>query len=331
MSSGSVRVATDKLQLEKLAIDRLRAAWNGFSARELPGPVVTLRAPRDEGKSVVFGLGTVEAGGLRIVAKELLAAAATVEVRIYKDVLPDLPLRGPQLLGAVDSVDSGRVWLFLEEIVGPRFDKTDGGHVGMASRWLATLHATSKQSEVGESLSWRGPDYYESLMTRTLSELEELPANPAIDREHVEVLRRLSCHLERLRSGRDAFADVYLGLPASVVHGDFKGNNMAFSETIAPSALRVFDWSEAHRGPWAVDLSWVDPSEYLAGLVSHGQRCDRADVDEWVVFGSIVRWTLAASWEIPGLRYEWVERRMRHMAMYENRLGTAIESSGWLR
>lgn len=328
MLDEGMRVASDPAVLEWEAVERAKTAWDVFSGRVPPAPILTLRGPRDEGKSVVLGLGPVGPGGRRVVAKELLATAADAECAIYQDILPALSLRGPELLGRTESLVPGRAWLFLEEVSGPPLDKRDRHHVAIASRWLGAFHVAGL--DVATSLPQRGPDHYESLIALTLSEIDDLPSNPAIHRRHVTTLRRISGHLERLLSNWGTLAGLYLRLPASVVHGDFKANNMIFSGRVALAELRVFDWSEAHRGPWSTDLWWVDPIEYGKALATNGHRFRQMEVDDWRALGSMLRWVLAVSWEIPGLRYEWVERGMRRMATYEERLHAAIAKSEWL-
>lgn len=331
MLSEELPLAAELAGMEQDAIRRLSRAWVGFGGGPTPDRIETIRAPRHDGKSVVFRLGRVGSGAQGVVAKELLAEAASVELNIYREILPQLPMRGPELIGWIDSSDHERVWLFLEEIDGPPYDKTDPDHVAIASRWLAALHAATSNGEFDGLLPERGPEYYSSLAGRTIIDLEDVSNNAALDLSQSQVLRRLSQHLSRLLRSSDSFGDLYDSLPLGLVHGDFKGNNMAFSSRVGLGELRVFDWSESHLGPLAIDTWWVDPHVYRTALETAGLVCRREDLDVWRRFGAVVRWLSAASWEMPRLHYEWVERPMRRMSLYETRLRSALGASPWLR
>ena len=330
MLSDPVRVAPDPVPLERAAIRRLRSAWSEFPGNGTLENVRILRAPRDEGKSVVFGLGPVGPGGVGVVAKELLSEAAETELTVYGDVLPRLSSRGPDVIGWIPSVADGRTWLFLEEIQGHPFDKKDPEHVGIASRWLADFHAGTSLIGLDSLLPGRNPEYYTSMARRILFDLEDLAANLALDSGQIKVLRQLFDHLSRFVGSSGSFGDVYMSMPSALIHGDFKGNNMAFSERAILEDLRVFDWSEAHRGPLAIDTWGVDPLAYQVALKDAGVGHRREVVDGWALFGSVIRWLSAVSWEVPRLRYEWVDRPMRRMSLYETRLRSTLDASPWL-
>lgn len=325
-----IKVAPDPVLLESAAIERLQAAWSEFSGHGMLEEVRTLRAPRDEGKSVVFGLGRVGPGGVGVVAKELLSEAAQTELTVYRDVLPRLSNRGPDVIGSIDSIADGRMWLFLEEIRGPGFDKKDPEQVGIASRWLAEFHSGTSQSGLDGLLARREPEYYTSLGRRALADLDEVAANPMLDKSQIGVLRQLSGHLSRFVGSSAAFGDVYVSMPSALVHGDFKGNNMAFTKRTVHQDLRVFDWSEAHRGPLAIDTWRVDHQAYQTALRDAGIKDWLEGFDAWTLFGSVTRWVMAVSWELPRLRYQWVDRPMRRMSLYETRLRSTLEESHWL-
>jgi hypothetical protein len=324
--------STDRRAEEAAAIMRASRAWTDHSFGPPPNDVKAVKGPRDRGKSVVLSLGRVGPGGRPIVAKELLSEAARVETAVYRDILPRLPaIHGPEFIGWVGSVEPHRVWLFLEQIQGPPLDKTDPSHVAIASRWLGRLHSGTLLEEFHGLLPDRGPDHYLTMAVRTFSGLKEVSENPALGRVEIDVLARLSAQLSMILDSYDSFADVYTHLPAAVVHGDFKGNNMAFSGAIGLENLRVFDWSESHYGPLAVDMWWVDSDAYREALNVNGLAHDRATIEEWRRFSAVMRWLSAISWEIPRLRYEWVERPMRRMTLYEGRLGSALRDSAWAR
>lgn len=319
------KLADSLAAMKDAAIRRALDAWSLYAGGATPDRIDVIRAPRLDGKSVVFGLGPVGPQGEGVVAKELLADAASVELEIYREVLPRISLRGPDLIGHVDSTEPGRAWLFLEEIGGPPFQKRDSGHVAIATQWLAAFHVGTSGADFAELLSERGPEHYTGMAAATVTELDEVSENPALGVSDHDLLRRLSWHLSMFLAFSDSFGDVFRSLPSGLVHGDFKGNNMAFSSGVGLRELRVFDWSEAHRGPYAIDTWGIRPDVYRAALVKRGLDYPVEEIDLWSRLGSLARWVAATSWEMPRLGYGRGERSMRRLAYYERRLRSALE------
>jgi hypothetical protein len=331
MTGDVSSAASEAGERQKAAGERAIRAWVGLAPdSKVPARVETLKPPRHRGKSVVLGLGAVGPGGMHVVAKELLDEDAHTELAVYRHVLPRLSVRGPELIGFTESERAGRTWLFLEAVTGARFDKSDRNHVARATLWVATLHAETASGSFGSHVPRRGPDHYTALMRRAVSGLAEVSSNQALTEGQRGRLQKVSALLDRIRASSERFADAYSTLPGALVHGDFKGNNMAFSMADGARELRVFDWSESHWGPMAVDVWSIDSFDYQIALERRGLIYDSGTIEQWMRFGSVLRWASAIFWEIPRLRYPWVERPMRRMTLFESRLRAAIESSPWL-
>lgn len=323
--------ASASLKRREAAAERAVSAWREFSGGSPAPPRVDfLKRPRRRGKSVVLELGGVGPGGMSVVAKELLDDACHTELVVYRNVLPALSVGGPELFGSIASSRPGRTWLFLEAVTGTPFDKANPAHVAIASGWLATFHAESATRGLCDALPRREVDHYLSLASSALISLGEVASNPALNRDQVDVLSSISSLLEKLLGSSEGLKAIYASLPVSLAHGDFKGNNMAFAVASGEEGLKVFDWSESHRGPMAVDLFSIDGAIYRTALNEMGLDEIPGTTERWVLFGSLLRWILAISWEIPRLRFDWVEGPMRNMFLYEIRLRTALERSSWI-
>lgn len=324
--TGSVELG---LRDSERAAHSAASAWLRFSPNSTPPMRVhTLKGPRVDFKSAVFELGPVGLGGMDVVAKELFCDAARIERTVYRSVLPKLSVSGPRFIGWVGSDDPQRDWLFLGAVAGEPFDKTNPNHVATASRWLAALHAETSGRNAELGIPRRGPELYEKALAEGVAGLEEVSHNKALDLVDRRLLREISDQLETLTSGWALIAEVYSALPTALVHGDFKGNNMAFSGQ--EDELLVFDWSEAHWGPMAIDLSSVDLGVYHFALRERGPAFELETLEEWKRLGLLLRTVMAISWEIPRLEFPWVERPMRRMVLYESRLRASIENSAWL-
>ncbi len=300
-------------------------AWRELRPRSpIPRHIEVLKRPRPNGKSAVFGLGAVGPDGAEVVAKELLAGAAEIELTLYRNVLPRLSVGGPAWYGSIRSGDQ-RTWLFLEAVTGPRFDKHDPRHRTEASHWLATLHGETARRTIEARLPARGPGHYRTLVEMASAALADVIHNPAMSAADRQVLRRTAAHMEAVTERWELVAEIYGEAPEALMHGDFKRTNMAFAPVESGSALKVFDWSEAHWGPLVVDLWAAEPVEYRRVLHTAGLTVGVAALDRWRRLGTLLRLVSSIVWEIPRLRFQWLERPMRHMALYEERLPPAIE------
>lgn len=302
-------------------------AW-AAAAPGLPSParIAALKAPRGTtGKSAVYHLGPVGPGGVQVVAKELLSEAAEVECAVYCDLLPRLSVHSPALLGRAPSSDPGRTWLFLEAVTGVRFDDRCPAHVSAATRWLATFHAEAIVGGRGIELPLRNRGFYRQRLDRAAAGIGEACSDPAMSPDDVATLRRVASQLETAREGWIRLTDGFHTVPTGVAHGDFSGRNMAFSERNEKSELKVFDWSEAHRGPIAADLWAADRGEYQLRMEECGMAFSFAEITSWWRLGMLLRLISSVFWEIPKLRHGSSGRPMRRIALYEQALRESIQ------
>lgn len=304
-------------------------AWMRFTP-DSPEPSITKtwKGSRFESKSEVYSLGPVGPDGVEVVAKELLRQAADVELTVYRDVLSRLSVRGPRLLGWIDSDRPESRWLFLERVGGTPFDKTNHAHVAQATRYLAALHCEAITEPVTATLPDRSAGFYESLLHTTTADLDRVTPNPALTGADRTLLSSIASLLQTLAATWDSVAGVLDACPVTLVHGDFKATNMAFADR-GGQDLRVFDWSEANRGAAAIDLWAADVAGYHEALDEYGPTPPIDEIAGWAEVGSLIRTVLSIAWEVSRLQFAFVERPMRRMALYESRLRTAMEDPRW--
>lgn len=300
-------------------------AWTALAPhRPRPVQVVVLKAPREQGKSAVYNLGSVGPGGMEVIAKEADAEAAAVERTIYCDVLSELAVGGPRFLGSLPCEGGAKAWLFLEALPGPGFDKRNPRHVELATKWLATLQTETEGSSVAAHLPTRHPGFYESRLDQALRGIARRMTNPALTKDHRLILERLTTQLDDLRSGWLPIAEAYSAIPVVLVHGDFKGNNMGLAVRDGKLEVLVFDWGEAHWGPAAIDLWGMDTATYHRAVRTTSLASPIATIERWKSLSLTLRLISAIEWELPKLDYPWVERPMRNMALYDVRLAKAL-------
>lgn len=293
--------------------------------------VETIKPPKQPFKSAVFRLVGAGHDGADVIAKECRLRDAQVERTVYRDVLKHISVDGPRFLGSAPATDPARQWLFMQHVNGPTFEHRIANHARLATGWLAALHAESADGTLDHGLPIRRHDFYRNTLIRTTQGLRESDANPSLSSSDRSLLKLVEEHLLILGNTWDHVADLYSSLPTMVVHGDFKRNNMAFLRRNGRLELRVFDWAEAHIGPPAVDVRGLEPAEYRRALLARGWSTDTTWIERAQRLGVALRMIMSVSWELPALQYEWVERAVQRLVIYERRLASVTGKTDWMR
>src|SRR5690348_971622 len=89
-------------------------AWAKLSAEHVQPTRVVLLNPEDKNSSVyrLEGLGP---GGVTVIAKRKRLETLRLELEVYRDILPHVPLRTLRYYGLIDDPDLKFGWLFLED------------------------------------------------------------------------------------------------------------------------------------------------------------------------------------------------------------------------
>src|SRR5436190_5770299 len=128
---------------ERLAKHRAVKAWAALNPeRVVPESIETLKFKRIESKSAVYRLNGVGPDGSTIIAKRCLAATASLERRIYVELLPSLPVPALRCFGSLPEASGEFCWLFIEDAGTNRYSTANDEHRALAARWLGALHRT---------------------------------------------------------------------------------------------------------------------------------------------------------------------------------------------
>lgn len=179
------------------------------------------------------------------------------EVHFYEEVAPEAKLSTPRLYyGAVDS-DSSKSVLLLEEILNARVgDNVAGcstGEAKLAFQEIGRFHA----------------QWWESPHLRELSWLSSITGQPPFTPEIYQ--QRLSMFVEKfggqlpapLRETAEEFGnhvghigDQMMARPTTMIHCDYRLDNLFFGLPRTGSPLTVFDWQLAAKGPGPIDIAY---------------------------------------------------------------------------
>ncbi len=223
--------------------------------------------------------------------RELLRdlGAPTRELRFYRELAPALELRTPRLYyGSVDPVD-GAFILLLEDLAPARAGDPVAGcsadQIAAAVEHAALLHAAWWNSPELASIDWIPT--FEDLATKRHALSRQL-WDVFVDKYRSHLPSSFLAVSDRLRRGLEHARHQLSALPPTLLHGDFRPDNLLFTSTDAGGAIAAVDWQVTMRGAGVCDVAYFlvacGPPElrrekesealeaYAATLAAHGVR-----------------------------------------------------------
>ena len=179
------------------------------------------------------------------------------EIRFYQEVAPDLPMRTPDVFFADIDVESASFVLLLEDLAPARpGDQLAGCSPELAKiavDELVKLHAPHWGDPYLASLEWLHRDRAANralLMTLLPGLWESFRTRYASDINH-----------DIRHAGDDLFAHLeeYLladSEPWSIVHGDYRLDNLLFDPAPGGAGVAVVDWQTCTHGPALQDVAY---------------------------------------------------------------------------
>jgi hypothetical protein len=171
------------------------------------------------------------------------------EPAVYESLLGCAPPGAPQLIGSTSS-PAGERWLLVEWVGDARelYQAGDLATWEAAARWLGSFHVQmapglGRHAANGRLLGYDAA-YYRVWLQRALG----------FAREHGRT-SRAARFLGGLAQRHDAVVDTLLGLPQTVVHGDFNAANVLVGGGREGLRVAPVDWELAAAGPGLVDLA----------------------------------------------------------------------------
>ncbi|SDT34001.1 Phosphotransferase enzyme family protein [Friedmanniella luteola] len=232
---------------------RLRLTYDGAA----PGAPATLVAkfssPDPYVRALVHSLGYVER-----------------EVRFYRELAADTPVRTPRCHAAAVDLADGAAVLLLEDLApADHGDWLDGATVAdlrLVLDAIAAVHVAWWEDPRIAAEDWlelRGP-----LSVPHLHDLVDATWPTFLARLSVPVTAEIEQAGALLSEHLEAVAGyLLLTPPRTLVHQDLDGPNLFFPEADGDRSVAVIDWQAATRGRPAVDVAWL-----LAGSCVPEQR-----------------------------------------------------------
>jgi len=157
---------------------------------------------KQKNKSAIYRLIGVGPRGSAVIAKRCLTETASVECRIYKEVLPLLTVSSLYCFGLVEDGDPEFRWLFIEDAGREPYCLQLAEHRELFSRWLGLLHANGARLATIR-LPERGPSHYLDHLRCARSRVIGSLANPALNADDVSLLEDVAAQCDFVASKWD--------------------------------------------------------------------------------------------------------------------------------
>jgi len=304
MSTPPVAVVHDDERLHRAA-----RVWNQSTfCRRSPTRVEVLR---ERSPTTVYRLIGAGPGGTNVIAKRYPPGEGAAERCVYEHILPHLPISAPRCYGvrAVDEPggDIAR-WLFLEDVGTERYSDRNQSHLRLTARWIAHLHRRAANLVAVRQLPDAGPGRYRTHLDAARNRLAQRLTRGALTAADRTMLGQIITLLDDLAARWSGLEAACVGLPPTLVHGDFRPKNVYLRRQRGRLACYPIDWETAGWGVPAVDLTRVDVATYwgVARVRQFGLDAER--VRHLAKLGHVFRTIAAIDWESTGLGFE--SRRM---------------------
>lgn len=199
------------------------------------------------------------------------------EWHFYNELGRDVGIGTPRCYCAAGDAEKGRYVLLLEDLaatgrIGDQLAGCTEAEALLAVRELAAMHAAWWASPKLDAFGWMqmGVDMVRAAMTFAYPNAWPVALDLFGKHTSPEVRAVIPGLAPRMMQLLDVIA---AEAPLTILHGDYRLDNMFFGEAAAHHRLAVFDWQSPNRGWAAYDLAY-----FMAGNVTAEQR--RASEEE---------------------------------------------------
>lgn len=321
---------------ETLGRDRGRPHMTAFRWRRSPYATThtLLEAEADlaDGSTLPLALKRIDATGSFGGCSEGKPAAVYDGMRealVYRTLLADREPAAPFLYGVVRSSGAtGGSWLLLERIRGRELYQFEAiARWEEVAGWLARFHVRGR-STTRFQVACRAARLLNH--TRPLLQGWHTRACRFAEARSDDGMRRALRHLaEPFRQA----VDVALGLPRTLIHGDFYPSNILLEERRGTFVVRPVDWELAGVGPGLFDLAaltagdWNEPacdrivSAYREATLSDGHM-DRAAFESSLTACRLIIAVQWLGWDLdwvppPEHRTDWLTAALNAAALFD--------------
>ena len=294
---------------ENYTTERFSSLWHSVGGGDRISSVETLQI---EKLRSVFRLHFAN-GHPPVIAKHCPAADAEREHLAYHDVLPSFGIIGPKSYGLIhddNNSNKRRSWLFIEHIGGRLYDASDKEHQLLAGKWLAKLHTAGSRHPNVFNINNRSSEHYGTFVDTCIQILSHQCQNDDLTNQERALLKRIHDFCITLKGHWPDIEAFCKSMPQTLMHGDFKEDNMRVVDTDRGPEIIAFDWANSGWGAPGLDIAKftgysVSPAlqPYLRMCLQHWPTIDKAAIVRMGYVGEIFRWSETIRWHADELNY----------------------------
>lgn len=299
-------------------------AWKKIDAGKVEAKgIETIQKMKKKTKRAVYRIEEIGPSKTSVIAKQSRRLEAIRERSIYEQILPQLPFPAPQFYGFVEETDSEFAWLFLEDVGGETYSPLQKRHRVNAARWMGLMHSSAAQLIDSVYLPDLGTNYYLECLRDAYRLVLNNLSNPALTTDDVGDLNAVLSQCELVESQWGTVERLCKQIPQTLVHSDFKQDNMRVLTSSSGSSILVFDWGNAGWGVPSRDIANLSSPEIRADITIYCKTVqDRwpflnleiiqmlADVGEALLCFEYLRW---AAMKLP---YKFIQKQMSKIKYY---------------
>lgn len=202
------------------------------------------------------------------------------EIRFYEELSDRVPVRVPRRYYSAMDLDRGDFVLLLEDLSGLRLGDQLAScathEAAAAIRALGKLHAAFWEKPELERLDWM--PYTNDLVQKSAQDSYAKAWQPFVENFGNQVPPDVLRTAERLGTRICDILDRFVDPPRTIIHGDFRLDNLFFGPGGDGDTLAIIDWQIASRGRGAFDVAY-----FLSGSLSSEARraCEQTVLQEY--------------------------------------------------
>ncbi|MCL6645953.1 MAG: ecdysteroid 22-kinase family protein [Dehalococcoidia bacterium] len=202
------------------------------------------------------------------------------EIRFYEELSHRVPVRVPRRYYSAMDLERGEFVLLLEDLSGLRLGDQLASctpeEAATAVRALGKLHAAFWQKPELERLDWM--PYTNDPVQKSAQDSYARAWQPFVDNFGHQVPPATLRTAERLGAPICDILDRFVDPPRTIIHGDFRLDNLFFGHGKDGDPLAIIDWQIASRGRGAFDIAY-----FFSGSLSTEARraCERGVLREY--------------------------------------------------
>jgi hypothetical protein len=329
-----IKLQSERAEPESIeTLDMKKRAWIKFrSERVQPEISEILKAKR-----FIYRLKGVGPEGSAVIAKQCEKGNGMLQNTIYKDILSRLPIPTLYCYGFVDEPSGEPCWLFLEDAGTDVFSFRTREHRALAARWLGLLHTSAVHVATTARLPERGPDYYLEHLQSARDKIQRAVVDSTLSPDDLVVLKSIISQCNVVEGSWSKVERFCERMPQTLVHSDFRAQNIRVRNGQSGIALLPFDWEMAGRGIPAADLTYLEQADlaiYWSAVRRSWPYLDVQDIEQMANLGRIFRGLAAMSWGTWQFEHSWENRPPQYTSLKDESIKRAVMNMkvylGWI-